>query len=258
MAVSGALASAQLSPRIALVTGASRGIGRAIAARLAAAGYRIAANAHEEGDLEAFCAEAQGTGLACHPFAGDVSDEGQVQAVVDRVARELGQIGILVNNAGTNLVKGIEDITPEEWDRILAVNLKSVFLCSKAVIPAMRSRRFGRIVNISSIAAKRGALFGDVHYSASKAGIIGFTRTLARQLAPDGITVNAVAPGLIATDLVKQNIQGQRLTEALALIPAGRLGTPEEVAELVAFLAGDMAGYITGATVDINGGAYMG
>ncbi len=202
------------SLRVALVTGASQGIGRAIAARLAMGGCKVAANANGKDQLVASCSELQDAGLACYPFAADVSDEGQVQAMIECIREELGEIDILVNNAGTNLIKGIQEIASNEWDRIIAVNLKSVFLCSKAVIPSMRSRKFGRIINISSIAAKRGALFGDVHYSASKAGIIGFTRTLARQLAPDGITVNAIAPGLIATELVKKNVQAKECLES--------------------------------------------
>jgi NAD(P)-dependent dehydrogenase (short-subunit alcohol dehydrogenase family) len=169
-----------------------------------------------------------------------------------------GRIDILVNNAGITQPVRVLDLTPEDWDRVVAVNLKGTFLCSKAVLPTMIAQNFGRIVNLSSVSAKRGGgVYGGAHYSAAKAGILGFSKALAREVAAFGITVNSVTPGLIATDIRGGLEAPERQVELSRDIPCQRMGTPQEVAASIAFLASDEAGYITGEEIDINGGSHM-
>ena len=237
-----------LKNRVALVTGGSRGIGEAIAIALAKAGAAVAVNYRERSQEAAAVVEnIQRNGGRAAAIAADVSLAGAVRGMISDVESRLGPIDILVNNAGIAVTRGLDEITEEDFDRTVAVNLKSAFLCTQGVLAGMRGRRWGRIVNISSIAA-RGAGSISVAYNASKAGLEGLTRGYASRLAPEGVTVNAVAPGLIDTEM------GKPLIEAgiIARIPVGRSGTGEEIAQAVMLLVRD--GYITGQTLAVNGG----
>ena len=237
---------ASLNNRVALVTGGSRGIGQAIAVSLAEAGAAVAVNYREKAaearNVVETIRRAGGRAMA---VGADVSKAAEVAAMVAAVERELGPVDVLVNNAGIGLVRTVDDLTEEDFDRTIAVNLKSVFLCTQAVVPGMRARRWGRIVNISSGAA-RGAGGVGPHYNASKAGMEGMTRGYAARLVKDGITVNAVAPSLIETDMVSA------VASSAARIPLGRFGTPEECAQVVMMLVGNA--YMTGQTVALSGG----
>lgn len=236
-----------LTARTALVTGASRGIGKAIAIALAEAGGDVAVNYRQRKDeAEATVAAVRQLGRKSAAFGADVSDAQAVAAMVLNIEKALGPIDILVNNAGIALRRSLEEMTEADFDRTIAVNLKSAFLCTQAVWPGMRARGWGRIVNISSGAARGAGGFG-VHYNASKAGLEGLTRGYAARLVNYGITVNAVAPSLIDTEM----IASQR-AESAARIPLGRLGTSEEVAAAVVMVA--MNAYMTGLTVPVNGG----
>jgi 3-oxoacyl-[acyl-carrier protein] reductase len=237
-----------LKNRVALVTGGSRGIGEAIAIALAKAGAAVAVNYRERSQEAAAVVEnIQRNGGRAAAIAADVSLAGAVRGMISDVESRLGPIDILINNAGIAVTRGLDEITEEDFDRTVAVNLKSAFLCTQGVLAGMRGRRWGRIVNISSIAA-RGAGSISVAYNASKAGLEGLTRGYASRLAPEGVTVNAVAPGLIDTEM------GKPLIEAgvIARIPVGRSGTGEEIAQAVMLLVRD--GYITGQTLAVNGG----
>ncbi len=240
----------ELNNRVALVTGGSRGIGKAIALALSDAGAAVAVNYRQRGEEAAAVVEAiQRAGGRAAAFRADVSIAGAVQVMVQEAEERLGPIDILVNNAGMAAMRGLDDIAEEDFDRALAVNLKSAFLCTQAVLPGMRARRWGRIVNISSIGARVGAGSVSVAYGAAKAGVEGLTRAYALRLAPEGVTVNAIAPGLIDTEM------GAPLIAAgvAARIPVGRVGTGEEIAEAVLFLVGDA--FVTGQTLAVNGGA---
>jgi 3-oxoacyl-[acyl-carrier protein] reductase len=237
-----------LSGKVALVTGASRGIGRAIALALGHAGCRVALN-YRARKLDAEAAACLMDEADTMLVRADVSSRGQVERMVREVAATLGAVEILVNNAGIAKVQQIEEITLEDWDEQIAVNLTSCFLTTQAVLPEMRRRRWGRILNISSVAAQAGSIVGP-HYAAAKAGMLGLTRGYAKLLAKEGITVNAIAPALVRTDMVTAN--------ALArpeMIPVGRFGEAGEVADVAVMLAGN--GYITGQTINVNGGWYM-
>ncbi len=238
-----------LSTRATLVTGASRGIGRAIALALAADGASVAVNYRERAqDAEAVAATIRSTGRRALAVQADVSLRPAVNDMLARVESELGPVDILVNNAGIAVVRGLEDLADDEFDRTITVNLKSAFLCISAALPGMRARRWGRIVNISSGAARGAGAIG-VHYNASKAGLEGLTRGYAARLAKEGITVNAVAPSLIATDMIGA------LGDVASRIPVGRLGTADEVAETVLMVIANS--YMTGQTVQVNGGMHF-
>ena len=238
---------AALAGKVALVTGGSRGIGRAIAVSLAEAGAAVAVNYRERAKEAASVVEAiTKSGGRAMPVAADVSQSTAVTGMVAAVTRELGPVDVLVNNAGVGLVRNVDELTEADFDLTIAVNLKSVFLCTQAVLPGMRAKKWGRIVNISSGAA-RGAGGVGPHYNASKAGMEGMTRGYAARLVKEGITVNAVAPSLIETDMVRSG-----LASAAARIPLGRFGTSEECAEVVMMLIGNA--YMTGQTVALSGG----
>lgn len=236
-----------LSGRIALVTGASRGIGRAIALSLAAVGADVAVNYRERADAAAEVVDAiRATGRRSIAVRADVSDATAVAGMIETIERDLGPVDVLVNNAGLAIIRGVDDLTEADFDQTIAVNLKSAFLCTRAVLPHMRAQGWGRIVNISSGAA-RGAGGVGVHYNASKAGMEGLTRGYAARLVKDGITVNAVSPSLIETDMVRSGV-----ASSPARIPLGRFGTSEEVAQAVLMVIGN--GYMTGQTIQLNGG----
>jgi 3-oxoacyl-[acyl-carrier protein] reductase len=238
-----------LSNRCALVTGGSRGIGKAAALALAEAGAGVAVNYRQrEAEANAVVAAIRNCGRKAIAVQADVSDGGAVQGMVATVERELGPIDVLVNNAGVALHRGLDDLTEADFDHTLAVNLKSAFLCTRAVLGHMRRQRWGRIVNISSGAA-RGAGVVGVHYNASKAGMEGLTRGYAARLVKEGITVNAVAPSLIETEMLPAP------SEAAAKVPLGRLGLPEEVAQAVLMAIGNA--YLTGQTIQVNGGMHF-
>ena len=238
--------------RIALVTGGTRGIGAAISLSLKNAGYKVAANyASNDGVAKEF---AKVTGVATYKW--DISDYEACQQGAKMVSDDLGgPIDILVNNAGITRDGAMHKMAKENWNQVIETNLTSVFNMSRAVLDSMRDNKFGRIINISSMNGQLGQ-FGQTNYSAAKAGIFGFTKALARETAARGITVNAIAPGYIATDMVKA-IKEEVMKIILAGIPVGRLGEPEEVARAVLFLADDQASFITGETMSINGGQYM-
>ena len=241
--------NSDLSGRIALVTGAARGIGKAIALALAEAGADVAVNYRaREADALAVADAVRDFGRRTMTVRADVSDSSAVKSMVEAIADELGGVDVLVNNAGVAIRRGLDDLTEADFDRTIAVNLKSAFLCTQAVLPGMRARRWGRIVNISSGAA-RGAGAVGLHYNASKAGMEGLTRGYSARLANEGITVNAVAPSLIETDMSPGR------PEVAARIPLGRLGFPREVAQVVLMVVANA--YMTGQTVQINGGLHF-
>jgi 3-oxoacyl-[acyl-carrier protein] reductase len=235
-----------LKGHTALVTGASRGIGAAIAMALAEAGAAVAVNYRERADeADAVVAKIRGFGGRATGIAADVSRAADVAKMVDLAGSALGPIDILVNNAGLAIVRSIDDLTESDFDQTIAVNLKSAFLCTQAVLPAMRAKQWGRIVNISSGAARGAGAIG-VHYNASKAGMEGLTRGYAARLVKEGITVNAVAPSLIETDMMRVR------SDLARNIPLGRLGQPSEVAQAVLMVLGN--DYMTGQTIILNGG----
>jgi 3-oxoacyl-[acyl-carrier protein] reductase len=240
--------AAQIVGLVALVTGASRGIGRAVALALGKAGASVAVNYRERrSEADEVVAELRALGQRALAVQADVSVSAQVSAMVKAVAAELGAVDILVNNAGVAVTRGFEDLDEAEFDHTLAVNLKSAFLCTQAVLAGMRAKRWGRIVNVSSIAA-RGAGAVGVHYNASKAGLEGLTRGYASRLAKEGITVNAIAPGATETEM------GALLSpDVLLRIPAGRFATPDEMAQAVLMMVGNA--FLTGQTIAVNGGS---
>lgn len=238
--------SDSLAGHTALVTGGSRGIGAAVCRALAASGAAVTINCRERIEqAEQVASEIGNQGGRAIAIAADVSHRDAVASMVERITAELGPIDILVNNAGVAITRGVDDLTEDDFDRTMLVNLKSVFLCTQAVLPAMRARKWGRIVNISSGAARGAGSIGP-HYNASKAGMEGLTRGYAARLVKDGITVNAVAPSLIETDMMS----GQQ--QLVSRIPLGRFGTAEEVAKAVMLLVDNA--YMTGQTVALSGG----
>lgn len=240
-----------MAKRTAIVTGGTRGIGHAISVALKNAGCTVAATYH--GNDEAAKAFKEETGI--HVYKWDVADYAACKAGVAEVEKEHGPTDILVNNAGITRDAMFHKLTPEQWQQVIRSDLDSVFNMSHQVFPGMRERGFGRIVNISSINGQKGQM-GQTNYSAAKAGMIGFTRALAQEGAFKGVTVNAIAPGYIGTDMVAA-VPEDVLKKIVAQIPVGRLGTPEDIARCVAFLADDNAGFITGSVLTANGGQYI-
>ena len=252
-----------LTGRAALVTGSSSGLGAAMARCLSEAGADVAVNYTSEkslGKAEAVAEYIRSRGRRAMIVRADVSCEEEVRRMVDEVAERFGRLDILCNNAGVNSSHTIFDLDLEEWQRVLNVNLNGAFLCSKYAIPYMQKNHYGRIIMTSSIVAQQGTLFGQVHYGASKGAQQSFAKTLARTVAQDGITVNCVAPGSHLTETLQEiliNSDPSRIEETIARIPMKRLGSCEDVGYAVTFLASEEAGYITGACIDVNGGAYM-
>ncbi|WP_222268260.1 SDR family NAD(P)-dependent oxidoreductase [Modestobacter marinus] len=247
--------------KTALVTGAgsTRGIGRATAHTLAAAGWDIAILDLDEASAKEAAHEiverhgVQAVGLGC-----DVTDEASVDNALAVLGESLPPVGALVNNAGITSPTPFVEVTGEEWDRIFAVNVRGAFNVTRRIAPGMAERGFGRIVFLASVSAERGGgVFGGVAYSAAKAAQLGFTRALARELGPDGVTVNAVAPGLIDTDITGGALEGERKAALVAGIPVGRNGTVHDVADLITYLCREESGYITGVTYDVNGGSHI-
>jgi len=244
-----------LQGQVAIVTGAARGIGLEIGSLLARSGARVAITDVQATALDQAAQGLRTAGLETLPLVADVADEAQVQAAMRQVVERWERVDILVNNAGICPMTPVEQITAAEWDRVLAINLKGPFLFCQAVIPFMRRQRSGRIVNIASNSGQMGGLAVGPHYSASKAGVLGLTKSLARILAPD-IQVNAVAPGPIGTDMTG-GWGPPVLDNLVRQIPAGRLGRPADVAAAVLFLVTAEAGFITGQTLSVNGGLLM-
>ena len=238
--------------RVAVVTGGTRGIGHAISIALKNQGYRVAATyASNDAAAQQFQAE---TGLPIYKW--DVGDYAACEKGIAQVTKDLGPVDVLVNNAGITRDSKLHRMTKEQWDIVIRTDLDSVFNMCRLVIDSMRGRSFGRILNISSINGRKGQM-GQTNYSAAKAGVYGFTKALAYETAAKGITVNAIAPGYIATEMVAAMPKEVLDTKIIPLIPVGRLGQPEEIARAVVFLAADEAGFVTGACFDINGGHYM-
>jgi len=238
--------------RVALVTGGSRGIGRAIAIGLKDAGYNVVAT--YAGNDEAAAAFKEETGIPVYKF--DVGDFDAVEAAIGQIKADVGAIEVLVNNAGITKDKPLHKMDKASWDAVINTNLSSLFNLSRNVIDDMRGAGFGRIINISSVNGQKGQ-FGQTNYSASKAGDLGFTKALALETASKGITVNAITPGYIGTEMVLAVPQEVLDTKILPLVPVGRLGEPDEIARCVVFLASDDSGFITGSTLSANGGLYM-
>jgi 3-oxoacyl-[acyl-carrier protein] reductase len=241
--------------RVALVTGASRGIGEAVARRLAAEGARVLAAARSVADLERVVSEIAGAGGQAESRALDVSDANSIETVVKGALEQHGQIDVLVNNAGIAEDNLLLRMSREAWDRVLATNLTGVFVLTQAVVKGMVRRRYGRIVNVTSVVGLMGNA-GQANYAAAKAGLVGFTKSVARELGSRNITCNAVAPGFISTAMTDQMTEAARASLS-GQIPAQRLGTPEDVAAAVAYLASEEAAYVTGTVLNVSGGLYM-
>ncbi len=248
---------ATLQDRVALVTGAVGGIGRAISLHFAREGATLALNylVEPEPVAQAFLAEFTQQGYRGKLYKADVSRFDDAKILAEQVMKDFGRIDILVNNAGITLDKAFKNMTPDQWEKVIAVDLSSVFYCSKAVLGPMLERGYGRVISISSVVGQKGN-FGQTNYAAAKAGIIGFTKALALEMAQKGITVNAVAPGFVKTAMTEL-IPKDVMDKIVDTIPVRRLARPGEVARAVAFLADENSSYITGQVVSVNGGLYM-
>ncbi len=246
--------SHDFSGKVALITGAARGLGRAAAARFLEYGASVAVHVRDAERAEDL---ARQLGAGAFPVAGDLAETSAIQTIVDRTLDRFGRIDILVNNAALALSTRFEKISEEEWRRAMDVNITAPFLFIRAVLPAMKAAGSGRIINLSSTAGKSVSTLGGAHYTTSKAALLGLTRAAAKELGPYGITVNAICPGLIDTELTRENATPADLAAYARTFPIQRLGEPVEVADLICFLASAEAAYITGASLDINGGDLM-
>jgi len=245
-----------LEGRIALVTGASQGIGRACAVALAASGATVALAARNEAKLAEVAAEIEAAGGKAAAFALDVASEESIKAGAKAILDRFGKVEILVNNAGITRDDLVLRMKRSDWDDVIATNLTGAFLLTQAVLRAMLKNRWGRIINISSVVGRTGQA-GQVNYAATKAGLIGMTQALAREVAARGVTVNAVAPGYIETPMTAV-LNAEQTAAMLAAIPLGRAGTDSDIANAVLYLASEGAGYVTGTVLDVNGGMFMG
>ena len=243
--------------KVVIVTGAARGMGKATAVAFAREGARVVVNDVLPDAAERAADEIRAAGGAAAAVAADVSRREEAQRLVEEAVRLFGTVDVLVNNAGILSRTALEGISEDEWERVMAVNVKGVFLCSQAVFPVMKAKRYGKIVNVASSAGRSVSTFGGAAYTTSKAAVLGLTRHIAREGAPHGINCNSTSPGSMDTEMVRENATPERIAAESAKIPVGRLGTAEDEARLVLFLASDDAAYITGATVDINGGDLM-
>jgi len=246
--------SGDFTGRVAIVTGAARGLGRAAAQRLHDRGASVVVNVRDEARAEVIAREI---GERARPIGADVAAPGGPASIVRQTLELFGRIDILVNNAALPLTTRFEQISADEWRRAIEVNLTAPFLLMQAVLPTMKAQRYGRIVNISSTAGRMVSTLGGAHYTTSKTGLLGLTRAAAKELGPYGITVNAVCPGMIDTELTRESAAPELLDRLAKGFPVPRLGTAEEVADLICFAASESAGYITGASLDINGGDLM-
>jgi NAD(P)-dependent dehydrogenase (short-subunit alcohol dehydrogenase family) len=242
------------SGRVAIITGAARGLGRAAAERLYERGASVAINVR---DAERAKAVASSLGERALAVPGDVAARGIAEEIVNRTFERFGRIDILVNNAAHARSTRLPDLSADEWRDALEVNLTAPFLLTKAVMPQMIKQRYGRIINVSSSAGRTVSTLGGAHYTASKAGLLGLTRASAKELGKFGITVNAICPGMIDTELTRETASPELLERLAAGYPVPRLGTPLEVADLICFAASEAAGYLTGTSLDINGGDLM-
>ena len=246
-----------LKGKVAIVTGAGRGMGQAIAHTMARNGASVVLNDLDEETVTKSTSGISHFNSEVVSDVGDVSNSAYVEEMILRTLGRFNSVDILVNNAGVLRPTPIVDITEEEWDFVVSGNLKTTFLCSKSVIPIMQEREWGRIINISSSAGKNISTIGGAHYTAAKAAVLGFTRHMAKEVAGLGITVNAICPGLIDTEMVRSTITPQQTRKYAESFPTQRLGKPKEIADLVSFLSSEQAAYITGASIDINGGDLM-
>src|SRR5215813_1953765 len=249
----------ELKGKVAIVTGAASGIGHATALALANCGAAVAINFHRnEAGAELLKKQIITEGGRAITIQADVTVSADVEALVRRTTEGLGPVDILVNNAGSLIERlRILELTEERWDQVIDLNLKSAFLCCKAVVPTMMERKAGAIINLSSIAGRNGGALGSIHYSTAKGGLITFTKGLAKELAPFGIRVNAVSPGVIDTQFHEIFSTPEMIKAYIGGIPLGRVGTPAEVAQVITFLASGGAGYLAGETIEINGGMFM-
>ena len=246
----------RLRERVAVVTGSGRGIGKAAALTLAREGVSVTVATRTPEHADRTASEIRDAGGTALPVPLDVSDRESVEAMRNRVLERFGRVDILVNVAGLSTLTPLEDLEEDEWDRVLAVNLKGVYLCARAVLPAMMEQRYGRIVSVASIAGRYGRAQMSAAYSASKAGVLGFTRSIAKRYGEYGITANAIAPGTIVTDM-NRDLPRDTLDRLMADAAVPRLGEVDDVAEAIRFLVTQEAGWITGVTLDINGGTII-
>jgi len=246
--------NADFTGRVAIVTGAARGLGRAAAERLHERGASVVVHVRDQARADAV---AQFIGERAYGVGVDIAADGASELIVQRTLDRFGRVDILVNNAALALTTRFPDLTPEEWRAALEVNLTVPFLLTRAVLPAMRAQHYGRIVNVSSSAGRTVSTLGGAHYTASKAGLLGLTRAAAKELGKFGITVNAVCPGMIDTELTRESASAETLDRLASSYPVPRLGTAVEVADLICFVASEEAGYITGTSLDITGGDLM-
>ncbi len=251
------MGGADLQDKVAVVTGAAQGIGRAIAQLLGRRAAKIVVNDISEQQAATTAAVIRKQGGTAIEVIADVTNAADVERMISVVVRKFSTIHILVNNAGVLRPTRLPHISEAEWDLVLSSNLKGTFLCSQAVLPYFVEQRWGRIVNVSSTAGKSVSTLGGVHYTAAKAGVLGLTRAFAKEMARYNIRVNAVCPGLVNTEMVRNNVSSEQLQSFVAGFPISRMCEPEEVAELVSFLLSDGSNYITGASFDINGGDLM-
>jgi 3-oxoacyl-[acyl-carrier protein] reductase len=246
-----------LTGKSALVTGGARGIGRAVCLMLARAGASIAVNYRVESpSANLLVEEIEAAGGDAFALSADIAKRPEAEMMVDETVSRFGSIDILVNNAGIWRSSPVEEMSDGEWDEMIAVNLTGTFNCARAAVPAMKQARSGRIINISSTAGQRGESFSS-HYAATKGGVISFTKSLAVELAPFGILVNCVAPGWVVTDMTRDDLLGARRESILQTIPLARAGTPDEIAGAVLYLASDLATFVTGEILNVNGGAVL-